>query len=551
MDNFINMPTQSNVVPQNAGSTIILCSGVPWDADYNHVRLFSSKSERDSYIMSKSVKTIQYSSPVMFGSFTYDVAGNQEDVMRCNYMGFLNSPFTGEWKYAFITNITWLSVNSCEITYALDVWQNNIYDCTINPCFVEREHCYKSEDSVNFSMIPEDLETGEIICSGQVDLNIGYDYSPIYILVSSKSDGTVPNVNKYNGILSGLEIQICPTLQNAKTILDQYNNAGLGDAIVAIYQAPGEVQTIDPDSEYNYIQEGVLSIPLANSIDGYSPKNQKTLQYPYHYGWAYGYQGSSKILKFELSSNANHQLDIKYRGTTIPTPSYLVYAQNYNGLVDNYTVSFELTGFVQCAWTNDSYQAYIAQNQPIFDTEIEQLSYRTKLNMTQYGMGQTDQFAQDVSDFLQSGSINLRGGTLGEAAINYLSQKQPLDSTIASINAQKLSHDMIPPHAKGTISSPVINTALGLNKISLYRMNVKAEIAKTIDDYFTMFGYPVHKIKQPNLNSRSSWNYVKTVECGISGNCILQDLQTLRQIFDKGVTIWHTNDVGNYSLSNN
>ena len=82
-------------------------------------------------------------------------------------------------------------------------------------------------------------------------------------------------------------------------------------------------------------------------------------------------------------------------------------------------------------------------------------------------------------------------------------------------------------------------------------MNVKAEMAKTIDDFFTMFGYPVHRIKKPNLNSRSSWNYVKTVECGITGNCILQDLQTLRKIFDKGVTIWHTNDVGNYNLSNN
>ena len=68
MENFINLPDQSNVNPMAATSTIILCSGVPWDADYNHVRMFGSKSERDSYIMSKSVKTIHSSTPVMFGS---------------------------------------------------------------------------------------------------------------------------------------------------------------------------------------------------------------------------------------------------------------------------------------------------------------------------------------------------------------------------------------------------------------------------------------------------------------------------------------------------
>ena len=553
MENFINLPDQSNVNPMAATSTIILCSGVPWDADYNHVRMFGSKSERDSYIMSKSVKTIHSSTPVMFGSFTYDVNGNQEQVMRCNYMGFQNSPFTNEWKYAFITNITWLSVNSCEISYSLDVWQNNIYDCTINPCFVEREHCYKSEDSVNFSMLPENLETGDIICSGQVDLTIGYDYSPIYILVSSKTDGSVPEVNKYNNIFSGLEIKVCPSLVNAKTILDQYNAAGMGDAVVAIYQAPGTVTTTSPSEEYNFIQEGVISIPLSNSIDGYSPKNQKTLQYPYHYGWAYGYQGSSMLLKFELSSNANHQLDVKYKGTTVPTPAYKVFAQNYNGLTENYTVSFDLTGFVQCAWTNDSYQAYIAQNQPIFDSLIENLTYSQDIALLNQSQSSTSKSIQELSDFFTQGSIPSDAfmPPVAAAATNKLNFEQPINNLINSINAQKISRDMVPPHAKGTISSPVLNTALNLNKISLFRFNVKAEVAKTIDDFFTMFGYPVHRIKKPNLNSRSSWNYVKTVECGITGNCILQDLQTLRKIFDKGVTIWHTNDVGNYNLSNN
>ena len=556
MENFINLPDQSNVNPMAATSTIILCSGVPWDADYNHVRMFGSKSERDSYIMSKSVKTIHSSTPVMFGSFTYDVNGNQEQVMRCNYMGFQNSPFTNEWKYAFITNITWLSVNSCEISYSLDVWQNNIYDCTINPCFVEREHCYKSEDSVNFSMLPENLETGEIICSGQVDLNIGYG-TPLYIILLSDDyidlDGQTPRINVYNNNLCGLGVTTATSKAQVQTIIDNYNKAGKGDAIVAIYQTTGYSHTAAAGEDYNYIQEGTLSVGLGSTVDGYAVKNQKTLQYPYHYCILYGYNQSMVIEKFELSTHPDHQLDSKYRGTTLPIPAYIAYPANYAGLADNYNFAIQLDHLVQCAWTNDAFQAYLVQQTPIQNAAIENLTYAQDIALLNQAQSSTSKSLQELSDFFTQGSIPSDAfmSPVVAAATNKLNFEQPINNLINSINAQKISRDMIPPHAMGGTNGNILTNALNLNKISMFRMNVKAEMAKTIDDFFTMFGYPVHRIKTPNLNSRSSWNYVKTVECGITGNCILQDLQTLRKIFDKGVTIWHTNDVGNYNLSNN
>lgn len=557
MENFINLPDQSNVNPMAATSTIILCSGVPWDADYNHVRMFGSKSERDSYIMSKSVKTIHSSTPVMFGSFTYDVNGNQEQVMRCNYMGFQNSPFTNEWKYAFITNITWLSVNSCEISYSLDVWQNNIYDCAINPCFVEREHCYKSEDSVDFSLIPETLETGEIICSGQVDLNIGYG-TPLYIILLSDDyidlDGQTPRINVYNNNLCGLGVTTATSKSQVQTIIDNYNKAGKGDAIVAIYQTTGYSHTATAGEDYNYIQEGTLSVGLGSTVDGYAVKNQKTLQYPYHYCILYGYNQSMVIEKFELSTHPDHQLDSKYRGTTLPIPAYIAYPANYAGLADNYNFAIQLDHLVQCAWTNDAFQAYLVQQTPIQNTAIENL-YRT--NNVKVAESQNQVFGQTLSGIVNAFTLNIAGVSNNLYNMYTTAQNVPMEietsekNLIEAINAQVESHSMIPPHAMGGTNGNILTNALNLNKISMFRMNVKAEMAKTIDDFFTMFGYPVHRIKTPNLNSRSSWNYVKTVECGITGNCILQDLQTLRKIFDKGVTIWHTNDVGNYNLANN
>ena len=53
------------------------------------------------------------------------------------------------------------------------------------------------------------------------------------------------------------------------------------------------------------------------------------------------------------------------------------------------------------------------------------------------------------------------------------------------------------------------------------------------------------------MKNRSSWDYVKTVGCGLTGKVDLDQLKKLRTIFDNGVFIWHTNDIGNFGLANN
>ena len=58
--NFVNMPQSGNVEMQNvpAQSTVKLCAGIPWTNNYNHVRLFDSKSDLYSYVNTKVVYTI-------------------------------------------------------------------------------------------------------------------------------------------------------------------------------------------------------------------------------------------------------------------------------------------------------------------------------------------------------------------------------------------------------------------------------------------------------------------------------------------------------------
>lgn len=70
-------------------------------------------------------------------------------------------------------------------------------------------------------------------------------------------------------------------------------------------------------------------------------------------------------------------------------------------------------------------------------------------------------------------------------------------------------------------------------------MSIKKEYAEIIDNYFTMYGYKVNTLKIPNLKNRPNWNYVKTIDVNIIGDIPQNHLQTIKNMFNNGVTLWH------------
>lgn len=64
-------------------------------------------------------------------------------------------------------------------------------------------------------------------------------------------------------------------------------------------------------------------------------------------------------------------------------------------------------------------------------------------------------------------------------------------------------------------------TLIGYNKFDkniFTRYTIKAQFAKRIDDYFSMFGYETNEVKIPNLNNRPHWNFIKTTDVNIVAN---------------------------------
>ena len=90
-----------------------------------------------------------------------------------------------------------------------------------------------------------------------------------------------------------------------------------------------------------------------------------------------------------------------------------------------------------------------------------------------------------------------------------------------------------------------------------YKMSIRSEYARMIDDYFTRRGYQVNIMKIPNMISRTYWNYLQIgnqEEIGysnIKGSVPTKSMDIINNIYRKGVTIWHDHaNIGNYSLSN-
>jgi hypothetical protein len=89
---------------------------------------------------------------------------------------FKNANFNAKWLYAFITNIEFISINCCKVSFELYVLQTWQFDYVIHPSFVVREHVI--DDTIGKNLIPENLETGEYVGNGFDDFDCVHPVRP-------------------------------------------------------------------------------------------------------------------------------------------------------------------------------------------------------------------------------------------------------------------------------------------------------------------------------------------------------------------------------------
>lgn len=111
----------------------------------------------------------------------------------------------------------------------------------------------------------------------------------------------------------------------------------------------------------------------------------------------------------------------------------------------------------------------------------------------------------------------------------------------------------MPPQVHGNINNGDLMMSLDENCFHIFKMSIRADYAKRIDNYFTRYGYKINEIKKPNINTRKNFNFIQISDDSVLGfgNIPNNYIDNLNAIAKKGVTIWHNHEnIGNYDIDN-
>lgn len=526
------MPT---IIPQ-PNSKICLCSGIPWDDSYSHIRLFDSSDEQLNYFNAHAVKRIE-NSTYQRDTQAIIVPYVKEEIQNCNYLYFLNTSAGNKYYFAFITRIDFVNYNASAVFFEIDYFQTYFSQALVGQSFVQREIVL--DDTFGKHVIPEGLETGEYVYNKNVTAeddshNIIIGRYPVIIMaVTEEIQGSLPG-GMYDGIYNGLLYYAC-SVNNASVITQRianYMRAGKANAIVNIFMYPGELLGLGPNNQNinryltpadtGTVNGGELINPFA-SLNGYTPKNNKLYCYPYRALCLWGAGGSESTFRYELFSNLNVPLFKVFSALGGSAPIMAV-PLGYKGFNQGVDEAASMPPYPLCSWLTDNYSNWLAQNQ------ISQ-NYNVFKSIAGGAVG----MATAAATGNIAGMVN---SFVGSA------------DTVLSTMINREEHKIVPDSANGSTASTSAFFSNGQRSIFIFPKCIKPEQAQKIDDYFSMYGYTVNTLKIPAIRGRKYWNYVKTIGANIYGNIPVEAKNTFVKAFDNGVTFWHTNDLYAYSLNN-
>lgn len=531
----------------NPSSQIYLCD-VPFTKSHADIIDFTSQNDQLNYFKSRVNKT--------YNDYVYvkkdnmiKVEGNLDELVANNYL-FYKNPSSGKYYYCFIDRMEYISENTTGIYFTTDAWQTWFFDIQYMPSFIERKHV--TNDTIGANTVPEGLETGEYICNSHViDDHLGNMLDDLtYILSLSVDMNTIDlgnktiepsGVRRYNGIISGTAYYRLDFSGLINTYLEELTEIGNISAINGLFMAPKELaqQQIDevPKRSPNEIKESNAPAEYNNTIaknynlNGYTPKNNKLYVYPYNFLVVSNNQGTSQIMRYEdfNSSSCNFKIQM----CITPGCSIRMIPLNFKNITENDDYGINMGKLPVCSYNVDMYTNWLTQNSiNVGGTTITSDQVNVANNVL-------SGFGSSLGSLI-TGNL---GGVVGGLQSTFTSTYNSL--------LQTQQHNMLSGVSGGNLNSGDVVTASNKNTFHFYKMSVRSEFAKIIDDYFSKYGYKVNRVETPKVRTRQNWNYLKTIGFNLKGNIPQTEMEEIKAMFDGGVTIWHNpNTIYDYSQSN-
>lgn len=554
-------------------TVVRLLSNVPLSLNETNQLWFDTVTAQQTYFSGKVSRT--------YNQFTYQrkernyvaVETNAELLYNVNYMMFQNSNFANKWFYAYVTEIEYKSPNTSWVYYEIDPFQTWLFELNFKQSFIEREHTtrYNADGTPVINTIEEGLNYGGEykIVDDSTYKNYG---DTIFILVTAKDylhklpEGLIrPFPENIGNVPQGFFNYIFPislsgyksytyknfSLMSWAEFYDKLNqdtayvgkvvNLTLLDFVplnVTVDNSNANITNMDNVTLYNarddlgltgsilYINDGTFTPSTINCGNKYASfpnyAESKLLMYPYSYTKVTDMRGNEFDIKNEHITGQNLQFSV--RGSIAPQCKTAYEVVNYkdktnllDGIINNNVSSMAII--------DDYTAAYLQGNQNVLMTGA----------------------AVNVVSSIASIAGNAMVGNVGGAVASGVGGI----TDILMLNAKMKDIDNHPSNLRNQGNNYNFDFANRYTGIRVIKYTVTDEYQQILTDFFKMYGYKVNRVKVPNLHTRQSWNYVKTVDCTIVANIPQDDLNSIKQMFNKGITLWHNQDVGNYKLSNN
>lgn len=540
----------------NPTSTIYLCN-VPIDNTYQNQIRFKTVLEQQSYFRRKVVKsfaeylTVRKTLPDGSLQSAVKVNANIDELYNCNYMFYQNEHHSQRWFFAFITKLIYVNEATTEVVFETDVYQTWMLSCEMKMSYVVREH--SATDGIGDNLVPEKFNYQDYVYTNINKSNLE-DWG--YLLISSnicETGESIPRGTFHSGIYQGLYFYYCTDaifLNDIIESLEKKNtdcilsivvvpnfsvskadiNTYLSDIFPIVLKGQGYVKKTDsPASEDIDIDFS----SLAFTFDGYSPTNNKLWTSPFFNLLVSNQSGKDVIYNVEDFKDRN-AVKFSMYGDISTNPTVMLVPRDYKGIDKHIDYAIAITNFPQCGFNNDTFKMWLSKNS--FGVAAGALS---------------------GASGLAAGAAALLSGVGGPmvalgGAVSMISGITGVLNTMNQVNsASKEANE-----AKVGSAHNNLLTAMKENHFVFRARMLKAEYAKTIDDFFTMYGYQTNKLKIPNVfdsnvAARPYFNYLQTVDCNIEGSIPDDDMKILKGIFNKGVTLWNPAvPVGDYAYDN-
>jgi hypothetical protein len=569
----------------SSGTNIRFLSGIKFSNDYKHTRWFDSAAEQMNWwnnqtmVYTYSDFNIQRVEDKIFIRLNVDI----DNLWGVNYVVFYNKT-QGRHFYAFVTKLEYIQKNRTDVHIQLDVVQTWMFDMNWQPSYVVREHCplWNSDGSPVINTVPEDLNYGTDYKVAKVEQYRAYEDLYFLVIVSKK---TLQSPSVYQWSVNGLPQHLCfyvhpfrlnGSVPASNVTLTPY----VGDVITNIYTNTADVNNVVsmyvtdmlPDNpfydgtsitfdtnKYSPVAIGSANTLMAqnvfystwikdlgNKYNGFSSVTEsKLLMYPYTITIIDDFKGNRMELKNEYIDSPDLILDVRgslgtSNKTVYSVKDYLNGELSDDGLKEKVSMEHALidTNPNDIPVMVDMLAAYIQGNRNSLQVQKNKIEFNADMG---------------IAGGLISGIASVMGGTpVGALSSGASIIKSGGDAMLQAQALQAKQKDIsnVPPSIAKMGSNSYFDYGNGYTGVWIIKKEITPEYRKKLTDFFNMYGYKKNEVKLPNFHTRQYWNYVQTNSCVIQGNFNHEDLEEIKSVFDGGITLWHTDNIGNYSLSN-